>query len=125
MEYQIMIEEHAGQKMVHTYIKGALSSRDRDRIGTEAIKTMADNGLSLSIWDLREAEIQYSLTTVHMAISNVESTGLNNTMRVAVVYRQNKVEFEHAGTAAFNRGIHNLNYFEDFDEAIRWLASGR
>lgn len=124
MEYRIEIEEHAGQKMVHTYITGALSSEDRDRVGAEAIKTLNENGLSRSIWDLREAEIQYSLATVHMAVARVESTGLQNTMRVAIIYRQNKMEFEHAKTAAFNRGIHNLNYFDDFDEGIKWLAAG-
>lgn len=122
MEYRIVIEEHAGQKMLHTYISGDLTSEERDRIGAEAIQTLKENGLSKSIWDLREARIQYSLITVHMAVAHVEDTGLNNEMGVAIIYRQNKVEFEHAKTAAFNRGIHNLNYFDNLDEAIGWLA---
>lgn len=124
MEYRIVIEEHAGHKMLHTYIKGMLSSEDRDRVGAEAIQTLKNNGLTRSIWDLREAEILYSLATIHMAVAKVEDTGLHDAMRVAIIYRQNKAEFEHAKTAALNRGIHNLNYFDDFDEGIKWLAEG-
>lgn len=122
MEYRIEIEEHAGQKMVHTYIKGVLSSEDRDRIGAIAIQTLKENGISRSIWDLREATILYSLATVHLAVARVEETGLQNAMRVAVIYRQNKNEFEHAKIVAANRGIYNLNYFDDLDEGITWLA---
>lgn len=123
MEYRMVIEEHAGYKMLHTYLTGELTAEDRDRVGAEAIRTLRENGLYHSIWDVREAEVRYSLTKMHMSIVNVQETGLRGDLRVAVVYRPDQEGFEHARTAAYNRSIYNLNYFEDLEEAIQWLAS--
>ena len=122
MEYRIEVEEHAGQKMVHTYIKGLLSEKDRNRIGAEAIQTMSDNNITKSIWDVREAELAYPLIKVHMAVVNVDVFQFKEGNYVAIIYHHNKTEFEHAKNAAYNRNIFNIAYFESIEEGIAWLA---
>ncbi|MCZ2126241.1 MAG: hypothetical protein LC099_00515 [Anaerolineales bacterium] len=123
MEYRIVIEEHGGQRMAHTYIKGELSEEDRKRIGIEAIQTVRANGLSLSIWDLSEATITYSFATVHLAAAHPEAEGLYPQLCVAIVYGQNAEAYEHAKLVAANRGHLNISYFANLDEAIQWLIS--
>ncbi len=121
MEYRIVIEEHRGHRMVHTYIKGELSAEDRSLVGAQAIQAVRSNGLTMSIWDLREATITYSLASIHLAAAHPETEGLFTEMRVAIVYRQNKMEFTHAKLVSQNRGVPNVNYFERLEDAIEWL----
>jgi hypothetical protein len=114
--------EHAGQKMVHTYIKGELTESDRNRIGAEAIQMLREHHLIRSIWDVREAVLAYSLTSVHLAASNVDSFGFQKGTYAAVIYQNNELEFEHAANVVHNRGIKNVAYFQDLEEGIQWLA---
>lgn len=122
MEYKIVIEEHAGQRMLHTYIMGELYEKDRDRISVETIQTLCDCQVNKTIWDVREARLKYSLTKIHMSVMNAEATGLKPQNYVAVIYKNNKREYEHAKLVTQSRSMNNLEYFQNFDEAIDWLA---
>jgi hypothetical protein len=126
MEYSIVLEEHAGQKMVHTYIKGLLSLEARNQIGAETVQMLIDNDITKCIWDLREATLGYSLTEIHQSILNArrDFQGRENS-HVALIYQHNRLEFEHARTAAYNRGIPNVDFFTNLEDGIHWLATRR
>jgi hypothetical protein len=123
MEYKIVIEEHAGQKMVHTYISGELFEQERDRIGAETIQTLADTHINKSIWDVREAKLKYSLTKIHMSVVNAKANGLKDGNYVALIYQNNKREYEHAKIVTYSIRLKNLDYFQNIEEGIGWLAS--
>jgi hypothetical protein len=121
MEHQIEIEEYASHKMIHAYIKGRMSERDRNLVAIEATRKMKENGLTKIIWDIREAELDYSLIGSHMVVMNLEALGLSQDNFVAVIYFHNKEQHEHAETVAINRGIFNIGYFQKLEEGINWL----
>ncbi|MBI3152456.1 MAG: hypothetical protein HYZ21_10000 [Chloroflexi bacterium] len=125
MEYKIEIEEYADQKMVHTYIAGTMSEKERNRIGMETVHKMRENHLSKVIWDIREAELDYSLIHSHLVVLNLAALGIKGEDSIAVIYFHNKTQHEHAKTTAHNRNIFNLNYFENIEEGIAWLAGRR
>ena len=122
MEYRIVIEEHAGQRMLHTYIVGQLYEKERDRISAETIQTLCDSKVHKTIWDVREAQLRYSLTKIHMSVVNAEAAGLKPQNYVAVIYKNNEREYEHAKLVTQSRAMHNLEYFQNIDEGINWLA---
>jgi hypothetical protein len=123
MEYRMVIEEYMGQSVVHTYIRGPLTMADRDCIGAETIQMLGENDITKCIWDVREAILQYSLWGVHQSILDARDDFRPITKnRVAIIYRHNKTEFEHARVAAQNRGIPNINFFQNFEQGIHWLT---
>jgi hypothetical protein len=123
MEYRIEIEEHAGQKMLHTSIRGELSEAERDRIGVEAFEMMNTNNISKSIWDVRESILKTSLTKVHMDALSFESFSLAKGKYVAIIYKNNEREFLHAQSLSHSVEIDNVEYFQDIDQGIQWLMS--
>ena len=122
MEYKIEIEEHAGQRMIHTRITGTLSDKDRNRIGLETVGFMRDNNISKVIWDIREAPLDYALIYSHLAVLNLAALGVRKGDYVAVIYFHNKEHHQHAQNVAFNRGVINVNYFQNIEEGIQWLT---
>lgn len=122
MEYRMEVEEHAGQKMLHTFIRGELSETERNRIGAEAFEMMNNNNISKSIWDVRESILKSSLTQVHMDALSVEAFNLAKGKYVAIIYKNNEREFVHAQSLAHSVEIDNMEYFRDIDEGIQWLA---
>jgi hypothetical protein len=122
MEYQMEIEEHAGQKMLHTTIHGELAEAERNRIGAEAFEMMNMNNISKSIWDVRESVLKTSLTKVHMDALSFESFSLAKGKYVAIIYKHNEREFVHAQSLSHSVGIDNVEYFQDMDEGIQWLV---
>lgn len=121
MEYQMEIEEYAGQKILRTTIRGELSVAERDRIGAEAFEMMNNNVVSKSIWDVRESVLKSSLTKVHVDALSFESFSLAKGKYVAIIYKNNQREFVHAQNLSQSVGIDNVGYFQDIDEGIQWL----
>jgi hypothetical protein len=117
------MEEHAGQRMIHTYMKGLLSIEDRDRIGTETTQKLREAGLTKCIWDVREAELGYSLAEIHQSILRArDDFRERENDRVALIYQNNQLEFEHARIATYNRAIPNVDFFQAIEDGIRWLT---
>lgn len=123
MEYHIEIVEHSSQKMIHAYLKGLMSENEHNRIAVAAVQRMKENGLSKIIWDIREAELDYSLIGSHMVVMNLAALGLSQDDSVAVIYFHNREQHEHAQIVAQNRGISNINYFLNIEDGIDWLIS--
>lgn len=123
MEYRIEIETHADQKIIHTTIAGVMSEKERDRVGVETIRKLRDNNISKVIWDLREAELDYSLIQSHMVVLNLPALGVKKEDYVAVIYFHNQEQHEHAQTVALNRSIFNLKYFQSFEDGLAWLIA--
>ena len=121
MEYKIEIEEHATQKVIHTTITGIMSETERNRIGIETVRKMRDNNIFKAIWDIREAELDYSLIESHLVVLNLAALGIENKDYVAVIYFHNQEQHQHAKTVAHNRGIYNLGFFQNIEEGINWL----
>ena len=66
MEYRIEIEEYGAQKIIHTYMTWSISEEDRNKVGIETFHKMRENNIAKVIWDIREAELHYSLISVHL-----------------------------------------------------------
>ena len=122
MEYRIEIEEHATQKIIHTSITGTLSEKDRNDIGIETVRRMRASNISKVIWDIREAELDYPLIYSHLVVLNLAALGMQTGDYVAVIYFHNQEQHQHAKNVAFNRGVINLNYFQNIDDGIHWLT---
>lgn len=123
MGYKIEIETHAGQKIVHTYIHGSLSGEQHVHIREQTVKTLDENGITRSIWDVREAVFQYSLVRIHMFVVNAKATGLKDGRYSAVIYDDHQREYEHARVLSENLGLKNLSYFRDINQGIHWLVT--
>ena len=123
MEYRIEIETHAGQKLIHTYIAGTMSEKARNHIAVETVRKMRDTNISKVIWDIRKAEVDYVLIYSHLAVLNLATLGVKHGDYVAVIYFHNKEQHEHARNVALNRGVFNLNYFENIEDGIAWLTT--
>ena len=121
MEYKIEVEEHAAQKVIHTTITGTMSEQERNRVGVETVRKMREDNVSKVIWDIREAELGYSLVGSHLAVLNLAALGIKNGDYVAVIYFHNQKQHEHAKNVAYNRGITNLGYFLNIEEGLNWL----
>lgn len=122
MKYRIMVEDHASQMMIHTVMSGVMSIEERNSAAVETVHVMRENNLHKVIWDIRDAELDYSLVHSHTVVLNLAALGLKSEDSVAVIYFHNKEQHEHARLAAHNRAIYNLDYFQSFEEGIRWLA---
>jgi hypothetical protein len=125
MEYQMEIEEYAGQKMLHTSVYGDISKEDRNRIGAEAFEMMNKNNISKGIWDIRESILKSSLTRVHMDVLSIQSFNLAKGKYIAIIYKHNEREYVHAKSLSHSVGIENVEYFQDIDEGIQWHINKR
>lgn len=121
MEYRMEIEEHAGQKILHTSVWGEISGEERNRIGAEALEMMNKNNISKALWDVRESILKSSLTRVHMDVLSVESFDLAKGKYVAIIYKYNEREFRHAKSLSHSVEIDNVEYFQNIDEGVQWL----
>ena len=122
MKYRIMVEDHASQMMIHTVMSGVMSIEERNSAAVETVHVMRENNLHKIIWDIREAKLGYSLIYTHLAMLNWRVMGLTPDDNVAVIYFHNQEQHEHAKLTALNRAIYNLDYFQSFEEGVRWLA---
>jgi len=123
MEYRIEIEEHATQKMIHVYMSGTMSNTERVSMGRESTRKGRENNITKFIFDIREAELGYSLIGSHQAVLNLSELGISKDDYIAIIYFHNKEQLDHAKTVVLNRGILNINFFQNIDEGIKWLAS--
>jgi hypothetical protein len=123
MKYKIELETHRNQNVIHTTITGTISSKERDDAGLETIQKMRGSRVSKAIWDIREAELDYSLIQSHLAVLNLGSLGVTREDFVAIISFHNQEQHEHAKTAAHNRGFLNIDYFLDIQEGIDGLIS--
>ena len=123
MEYSIVVEEHASQKMIHTIMSGVMSIEERNNIIVETIHAMRENNLHKIIWDVRKAKLDYSLTQTHLAVLNLRAMGLMPEDSMVVIYFYNEEQHEHAKLTALNRAVYNHEYFQNFEEGVRWLAN--
>src|SRR5258708_29912724 len=122
MDYRIEIEEHASQKIIHTTILGTMSEKERNRIGVETVRKMRDNQICKAIWDIREVKLGYLLIGSHQAVLNLGALGVQAQDRIAVIYFHDQEQHQHAKNVAFNRGIHNIDYFLNLEDGIQWLT---
>jgi hypothetical protein len=123
MEYRIEIEENATQRIIHTTIIGTMSEKERNRIGMETVRKMRHDQISKVIWDIREAKLAYPLIGSHQAVLNLGTLGVQSQDRVAVIYFHDQKQHQHAKNVAFNRGILNIDYFQNLEEGIQWLLA--
>jgi|GEM_PF-2921193 len=124
MEYKIEIEDHAAQKLIHITIMGTMSEKERQRIAMETVRRMREDQISKVIWDIREAKLAYLLIGSHQAVLGLEALGVQAQDRIAVIYFHDQEQHQHAKNVAFNRGILNIDYFQNIEDGIRWLTGG-
>jgi hypothetical protein len=122
LKYTIQLSEHNGVKYVHAKLLGKLSDESRNRVAVEAIQEMRKNNVNRVLWDVSEAELDYSLVKSHMVILNLPKLGIKITDYIAVLYFHNAEHHMHAQKVAQNRGIVNIDYFTEPDAAIEWLT---
>jgi hypothetical protein len=123
LQYNIQLSEHNGVKYVHAQMRGILSDEARNRIAVETIQEMRKHNVNRVLWDVSEAELDYSLVKSHMVIVNLAKLGIKMTDYIAVTYFYNEKHHKHAHTVAQNRGIKNIEYFTDRKAAIEWLTT--
>lgn len=123
MEYQIREETHQGVRIIHTSIHGLMSIPMRNRIALETLNAMRARHIQYVLWDIREAILDYSLIGSHMAVLNLKALGVSDQEFIAVLYKNNADQHEHASKVAHNRGIVNIAYFREMDKAIAWLLN--
>ncbi|MCE9500511.1 MAG: hypothetical protein K8R21_08445 [Leptospira sp.] len=123
MEYTIEVKQTEGKRYVHALISGELSAVARDAITREAVAIMREEKVPNFLWDIRNATMLYPLIESHNVVQKGPAFGITNSDRVAVVFKNNMEQHEHAATVAFNRGL-NVKYFKiDIEKAIQWLLS--
>lgn len=123
MEVKFLITEYFNVKVIQTTVKGEITISDRNGIALQTIEKMREEKISKIIWDIREAKFAYSLVGSHEFIVDIKQLGVDNSDYLAVVYFNDKQRHEHSKIVAYNRGIVNLQYFQDIDKAIEWLVS--
>jgi hypothetical protein len=123
MRHAIVIEEHSGQRVVRTTIRGTMTETVRDTTAKATLDAARANGIRHVLWDLRDAELAYPLIASHVMVKNLGRLGVEAEDSVAILYRNNAEQHEHAKTVAANRGITNVAYFKDAADAIAWLLA--
>ena len=123
MEYKIGIEEYATQKMIHVYLSGTLSESERLNIGVEIGRMCKENSINKAIFDIREAELGYSLMGSIQAVLGLSDLGMSENDYGAVIYSHNKDQLEYINDFARKRGIINVGFFQDIERGIAWLVS--
>jgi hypothetical protein len=73
MEYHIEIEEYDNKGCVHTFVDGLMSETDRNKSALETVQIMRRNNIKKAIWDLRNAELDYSLIGSHLVVLNLSA----------------------------------------------------
>lgn len=123
MEYRLEVEEYKNQTMLHVYISGPMTEMERVKMGKDSIRTCRENNINKLIFDVREADLSYSLIDSHQAVLNLSELGITKTDYAVVIYSDNnKGQLEHAKNVAYNRGVFNINFFQDLEEGMAWLA---
>jgi len=124
MEYRIEIEKYKNQKILHVYMSGPMTEKERVNMGKDSTRICRENSINKLIFDVREADLNYSLVDSHQAVLNLSELGITKTDYAAVIYSDNnKEQLEHARNVAYNRGVLNINFFQNLEEGIQWLAS--
>jgi len=124
MKYRLEIEEYESQKMLHVYMSGPMTEKERVNMGKDSTRICRENNITRLIFDVREAELSYSLVDSHQAVLNLSELGMTKSDYAAVIYSDNnKEQLEHAKNVAYNRGVFNINFFQNLEEGMAWLAS--
>lgn len=123
MSHNVDIEEHSGRRVIHTVISGRMDEQVRDAAAKATADVARAHGIRHVLWDLRDAELAYPLITSHMMVKNLDLLGVEAEDSVAILYRNNAEQHEHARTVAANRGITNVAYFKDAGAALAWLLA--
>jgi len=121
MEYVLIIEEYFSQKQLHAVLTGELDEKTRNEIILEGIQIMRAENIPNVLFDIRNANVVYSLIGSHSIIEQIHLYGFQNTDHCAVIYTNNENQHIHADNVAFNKNIH-IKYFKDnLEEAQEWL----
>ena len=123
MEYRLEIEEYESRKILHVYMSGAMTDKERVNMGKESTRKCRENNINKLIFDIREADLSYALVDSHRAVLNLSELGMTKNDFAAVIYSHNKEQLEHARNVAYNRGVFNINFFQNLEEGIAWLTS--
>ena len=123
MDYRIELEEFASDRIVHTSVSGLMSDKDRDRVALETIRTMREHGVSRAIWDIREAELDYSLLGSHLVVTNLAALGVNEADRIAVVYAEESRATRACEAGCDEQGDHRAGLFPNAGGSLQ-VADG-
>ncbi len=121
MERHLIIEEYFSQKQIHAIVTGPMDEKSRDNLIKETVAFARKEGISRVIWDVRDTQLEYSLTGSHLVITKLKEMGLTYTDHLAVVYRNNRLQHEHGGNVASNRYINVMYFYDDIEAARKWL----
>ncbi len=122
MNYRVTVETFSSCKVVHSVFEGTLTESLRAAVALETLNLARENQITKVIWDIREASLDYSLIRSHAFALDIKAVGITPSDSVAVVYRNNAEQHEHSSLVLATRGITNVRYFTDFEEAVDWLS---
>ncbi len=122
MNCRVTVETFSSCTVVHSALEGVLTESLRASVAQETLTLARENQITKVIWDIREATLDYSLIRSHAFALDIKSVGVTPSDSVAVVYRNNPEQHEHSSLVLANRGITNVRYFTDIEEAVDWLS---
>jgi hypothetical protein len=121
MEYKLIIEEYQGQKQIHAIVTGSMDEQSRDNAIRETVAFARKECIQRVIWDVRDTKLEYSLTGSHIVMEKLKEFGLTYTDRLAIVYKNDRLQHEHGANVAYNRYNNVTVIYDDLEAAREWL----
>ena len=121
METRVEIIDNQKTSYILITVIGELQARQTTELAMEAIRIKKETGINRALWDLRKTELKDSFLDSHNFMIGLKTLGVDYSDSIAVVYRQNTIQHEHAENVAYNRGFYNIKYFKDYESALKWL----
>jgi hypothetical protein len=98
-----------------------MDEQSRDNAIRETVAFARKENIPRVIWDIRDAELKFSLIVSHIVIQKLKEFGFTYTDHLTVVYKNDKLQNEHASNAAFNRYNNVMYFYNDIEAARKWL----
>lgn len=118
MGYQI--EYLSEDDIVQVSVSGEFNFEGILNIATETVRELSKYGSHRVLQDQRDAKLELSTLEIFKLPRVARALGLANNTKIALVYRENLVDYQFVETTTVNQG-YVLKIFSDLKAAKKWL----
>ncbi|MBC35260.1 MAG: hypothetical protein CL663_04375 [Bacteroidetes bacterium] len=117
------VSYNSDEHFVYVVTTGHYSIKDTGKFLRDGVKLADKNNCTKLIMDHRDCEFTASYLEINSIAKYLNSLGFGYKYTGAVIYNQDHEKYDFADTVSQNWSSGVLRFFDDIEEAKKWLLS--